>query len=300
MPDLIATVPPFRSDAPPWYKNQVWGDLGCAVPQPGKYLHTMNSGIWKLVDMVGRQLFQTLWKYDDRRVEAFVGRDCMFEVYNLILVGRKRINDKTVPSGESPPAVTHATPAYQMFKFYPVPFYGNLGCVQPFLRYATEKALLMLTEAMQHSDNERADFVTPGFAQAVQPYLQAILIEMGTSYFGFSRAEAAAPDFTIPDVRWGNDPAQGYNPVRYGVPVEATSTRYPVGWKPTEQDLEPIRGLPASEVIPFCQPWPQSQLYYSPGGVWAGQPGAPAAEKGAAATVTTNAGVFPTPPGPPS
>lgn len=273
MPELQAAVPPFKTDSPPWYNNGIWGVLGCAVPQTGKYIHTANAGVLSLVNTFGRQLFQTMWKYDDRRIESYVSRDCMWEIYQLLIVGRSRINAMTIPPGQSPPSVTHGTPGYQMFVLYPVPLYGRLGCVQPFLNYALQKGLMALTEAMEHSDNDRDDFVTINFAQSVLPYLQAVLIKMATSHFGYTREEASAVDFAIPDERWGPDPVKGYNPTRYGVPVEATSTRTPVGWKPTEQDLEPIRGIPASKVIPFCQPWPDSTLYYSPGGVWAGQTG---------------------------
>lgn len=298
MPDLIPVVPPFKTDSPPWYNNGVWGHLGCAVPQVGKYLHTVNVAIRGFVEVCGLQMFNSLWRYEDRLLTTFVTRDCMWELYQLIVIGRKRVNDRTVRAGESPPPDTHASPAYQMFRLYPVPFYGRLGCPQPFLNYAAEKALLMMTEAMQHQDNERHDFVTENFAGAVMPYLQSILIRMATDYFGYTREEASAPDFVIPDNRWGKDPATGYNPAKYHVSAEAVSTRPPVGWRPTEQDLEPIRGLPASEVIPFLQPWPESQLFYSPGGVWAGQPGAPAAATQATAAV--NAGSFPTQNGPPN
>lgn len=303
MPDLQVVVPPFRTDAPPWYNNGVWGQLGCAVPQTGKILHTQNAKIWGLVQDVGAHLFSTLWKYDDRLLTAFPTRNCMYEIYRLIIVGRKVINDMTIPNGESPPVVIHGTPAYQMFVLYPVPLYGQLGCVQPFLRYATERALLMLTEIMQHQDNARDNWVTPVFAQAVMPYLQDILITMATGYFGFSRADASKPDFVIPDTNWGSDPATGYDPSKWSISQEATSTRPPVGWKPTEEDLDPIRGLPASRVIPFCQPWPDTTLEYSPGGVWAGQPGAPPVTQPttqAGTPAQSLSGSFPTPAGPPS
>ena len=89
MPELEVQAPPFRSDAPPWYKNGVWAKLGCAVPQTGRYLHTCNSGIWEFVDVAGRQIFHTLWNFDDRKFEAPPSKNCLWEVYQLIVVGRK-------------------------------------------------------------------------------------------------------------------------------------------------------------------------------------------------------------------
>ena len=300
MPPLQSVTPPFRSDAPPWYNNGVWGQLGCAIPQPGHYLHTYNTVIYEFVDVTGRQMFNTLWGYDDRKFERPPSKDCLWEIYQLLMIGRKRLADRAIPYSESPERATHAKPSPQMFLVYPIPLYGRLGCVQSFLRETAEQCLLMHTEAMQHSDNELAYYVTDTFFQAIAPYMQSVLVTMATKYFGYDRKTASDPVFTIPDDKW-----KSYNPMQWAVPVEGTSTRPPVGWTPTEEDLEPIRGIPASQAVPFCQPWPDSTLLMSPGGVWAGQPGSGIPAKvpeGGATPSTTNptTAAFPTPPGPPN
>src|SRR4051812_40434727 len=94
---LVAINPPFRTNTPPWYCNGIWGDLGCAVPQPGRYLQTNNQKIYELVTVAGRQLFHVMWHYKDRKFERFPSRDCLWEVYQLLTVLRKRLQDNTVP-----------------------------------------------------------------------------------------------------------------------------------------------------------------------------------------------------------
>ena len=175
MPDMQATTPPFRSDSPPWYRNGAWGELGCAVPQTGKYLHTSSTPIWELVDIAGRQMFHVLWQYDDRKFESPPSKNCLWEVYQLVTIARKRISDRTYGPEENVPLPTHAKPAPEMFKLYPIPFYGRMGCTNSFLYEAALQTMLMLTEAMEHADNERQQYVTTSFFQAMAPYLQGIL-----------------------------------------------------------------------------------------------------------------------------
>src|SRR5271166_1575286 len=87
--------PPFRTNAPPWYTPGIWGQLGCAVPQPGRYIQTDNRVISDFVNMVGRQVFQTIWQYPDRMFTRFPSRTVLFEIYQLLVIARKRLADRT-------------------------------------------------------------------------------------------------------------------------------------------------------------------------------------------------------------
>lgn len=258
--------PPFRTNAPAWYTppGSVWSKMGCAIPQPGRYLQTNNGPIFDFVNVVGRQMFNVLWKYDDRKFDRFPSRDCLFEIYQLLVIGRKRLTDMTVLSNQSPLQPTHAKPAPQMFLVYPVPFFGPLGCINQWLHRATEMTMMMLSEAMQHSDNELSFHFTKSFFDSTYGYLKYLLVGMATKFFGVDAATASADNYTIADPLWAT-----YNPAAFSVSVEATASRPPIGWTPTDLDLEPIRGLPVEKVIPFLQPWPDSALKYASGGIWA-------------------------------
>jgi hypothetical protein len=274
----------------------VWGDLGCAVPQPGRYIQTSNKPIWDFVTVTGRQLFSTLWQYPDRLFDRFPSRDCLYEIYQLLVIGRKRLADRTVLPNQTPLQPTRGKPAYQMFKVFPTPLYGPMGCPNVWLSDVVTYGMMMLSEAMQHSDNELSFYWTKEFHDTIYPYIKYMLTDMGTKFFGISLDAASKDDFVIPDSAW-----QTYNPAQFSVSVEGTSSRPPMGYIPTDLDLEGIRGLPIENVIPFLQEWPDSQLKYASGGIWnsSSQPAGQAV--GASGTPATGApSLYTSPNSPPS
>lgn len=291
MPALIPVVPPFGNNSPPWYNNGVWGQLGCAIAQPGRYLQTCNEDVWDFVDSCGLQLFSALWRFRERMLRGPLGRECAWAYYQLLFQGMKKLDDMTVKDGASSFEGEKINPTYQMFRVFPVPFYGRLGNVNGWLQYAVKKTFRMLTEAMQHPDNVRPSGVTERFNKVCKGPILEMLIDLATSHFGYTRDEVLTPGFSIPDIRWGTDPVQGYKPGRYIMSSEAESTLPPPGWVPNAWELEPLGGLAITAVLPLCQPWPEQQLFYSPGGVWAGQTGAAAAIAGSSVadpTLVTN------------
>ena len=260
---LQSINPPFRSNAPAWYTPGIWGTLGCAVPQPGRYLQTNNRIIYDLVNMVGAQVFSTVWQYPDRLFTRFPSMSCLYDMYNLLIIARKRLNDRLVPDNQLPLLPTHAKPAPQMFLVYPTPLYGDLGCVNSWIGDFVMFAQMMQSEAMQHSDNELGFYITQSFFNTCYGYVKYMIVDMATKFFGYTRAAASADTFVLQATDW-----QNYNPAQYSVSVEGTSSRPPMGYQPTDLDLEPIRGLPIEDVIPFLQPWPDSVLKYASGGIW--------------------------------
>lgn len=297
---LVPINAPFRTNAPPWYTppGTVWGQVGCAVPQPGRYLQTNNGIIYDFTTMVGRALFDVLWKYPDRKFDRFPTRDCLWEIHQLLVIARNRLVSKTTAPGTSPLLPTHITPAPKMFVVFPIPLYGPLGCPNQYLREFGEMGLMMAAEAMQHADNELSFFVTKEFFGTVYGYIKYLLIDLATKFFGIDIKTASDDAFVIPDASW-----TAYNPAQFSVSFEGTSSRPPMGMTPTDLDLEPIRGIPIEQVIPFLQPWPDSQLKYSTGGIWAADPSLPNAGSGVAASAAAGAAANPTiftQPGPPS
>lgn len=283
---LIPINPPFRSNAPPWYtpSGTIWGQLGCAVPQPGRYLQTNNEVIYDFVNVAGYSLFDVMWRFQDRKFLRYPSRDCLYQIHQLLVFSRGRLVTKTTLPNESPLLPTHATPAPKMFLVYPVPFYGPLGCINQWLRLTAEMTMLMCSEAMQHADNELGYHITKPFFDSTYGYLKYLLVDMATKFFGVAKDVASKDDYVIPDALW-----QTYNPAALSVSVESTSSRPPMGLSGTDLDLEPIRGVPIVQVVPFLQPWPDAQLKYSTGGIWANS-ASPAADVTASGTAASSGG----------
>jgi hypothetical protein len=293
---LTAISPPFRSNAPKWLTppnpdgtQSVWSRLGCAVPEPGRYIQTGNTLIWAVNEMIGRGLFHVAWKYQDRLFDRWPSRDYLWDLHQLITVGRNRLTAKTTADNGTPLRPTHSTPNYQMFVAYPIPHFGPLGCPNTWMHETHEILMEMRTEAMQHADNQLNYYYTTDFFNALYPYLQYVLADMAVKFFGEDPTVAQGATYVIPTAKW-----QAFSTAANSISFEATSTRPPLGEQPTDLDLEPIRNLTYSTIIPFLQPWPDSRLLYSSGGIW-GNPSAPSSTGTQTGTPGTTATAATTP-----
>jgi hypothetical protein len=262
---LTAVVAPFRTNSPPWYtpKGTVWAAMGCAVPQAGRYIQTNNNVIFETINEMGKALFEILWKYPDRTFDRSPSRDCLWQVYSMLLDARKRMANNSYAPNETPTLAVKYTTAPEMFTVYPVPFYGALGCPNQWLHRLAEMTFAAMTEAMQHDDNELSFHTTKDFFNTVWGPLGFMLADMAWRFFGIDRKTATDIAFTIPDAAWTT-----FDGTKTGQDNGATSVRPPMGYHPTNLDLEAIRGLPYSQVVGFLQPWPSSTLLYSSGGIW--------------------------------
>lgn len=264
---LIKVPAPFRTQSPPWYTPQgtVWSQMGCAVPQPGTQIQTNNRVIWDFNNFCGRALFDVMWKYSaDRLMTSWPSRSCLWEMYQLLINGRNRLVSKTTPDSGTPLQPAKAGNAPKMQLAFPIPFYGQLGAVNQYLGEFAELVMRMQTDAMNHSDNARDFYISQSFFAAVYPYIQYLLVDMATKFFGADATAAAAQAYVIPDAAW-----TGYNPTTQAVSFESTAATPPLNYVgPTQSDLQNIMGLTYEDVIPFLQPWPDSAYMMTSGGVW--------------------------------
>lgn len=242
--------PTFDTDEVLWYDNEKWGRAGYAIPNPAGKTWTNNSVIYQLVQLVGRNLFELAHREDVKFYTA-PHKQFWFDLHQLIITARKRLRDRMRDEADSNGLVTqHVTPVPQVFIVYPVPYFGE-RIRQPDVREYTQLTLMLLSEMMQHSDNERVTHVTPTFVAKSGEYLREILALFATKYFGKSREVAYAIDFALAD-----EDFQTYKPSTVMTSVEMTEERPPLQWWPTENDLSQIRGLPINEALVLAKRWP--------------------------------------------
>jgi len=245
-----ATYPTFDTDEVLHYANGKWGESGYALPNPSGKTWTNNTVIYALVDTVGRNLFELAHRQDVR----FYGAphfQFWYDLHQLIITARKRLNDRTrMPNDPNGLVPVHVTPAPRIFLVYPVPFFGE-RIRQPDIREYIGLTLMALSECMQHNDNDKIAYVTPEFTSQVGKYFQEILALFSTKYFGKTRDEAYAPNFALTDADF-----TGYDPSSVMTSVELTEERGPLQWWPTENDLSQIRGLQVNEALNLAQRWP--------------------------------------------
>ncbi|HEX3725610.1 MAG TPA: hypothetical protein VHV08_05180 [Pirellulales bacterium] len=287
------TTPTFSTDEILWYDNGKWGQAGYAVANPAGQTWTNNAVIFNFHTLVGRNMFELMHRSDVKFYTA-PHKQFWFDLHQLIVTARKRLADRQrLPNDSNGLVVQHAAPAPQMFLAWPIPFFGE-RVRQPDIREYAQLALLMLSEMMQHSENELATYITDAFASKIGQYLREILALMATKYFGYTRTQAYDPAFALSATDFAN-----YDPSKVMTSVEMTEERPPLLWWPTENDLSDIRGLPFDEVLVLCKQWPTGATLSTatnvPGGTaTTGGTTAGGSSAGAAASPTAS---FTTPPG---
>lgn len=288
---LVKTPAPFRTQSPPWYTppGTVWSQMGCAVPQPGTQIVTNNRAIWDLVNFCGRGLFDVMWNFSGARLGTSwpATSQSLWQMHQLLVAARSRLGGISNPVGGTPLVPATAGKAPRMFLAYPVPFYGDLGAVNQYFGLFAELTMRALTDAMNHPDNAEDFYVSKGFFSAIYPYIQYLLSQMATKFFGEDPTASQAATYVIPAAKWS-----AYDPTTQAVSFEATSALPPLNYVgPTPNDLQNILALPYEQVIPFLQPWPDATYYMTSGGVW-GNASSPAndATARAGAQSVSNAG----------
>lgn len=256
--NVLITPPPgqvdnmFASAEPLWFDCGRWGECGYAIPNPMGKTFTNNPVIYALVDMIGRNVFELMHRGDVR----FYGpplKQFWYDMHQLLIVARKRMSDQAIaPNSDNVFIPTHATPTPQMFLVYPVPLFGDRVKQLDVLYYDTLIHML-LSDIMQHSDNEKSGYISTDFAAMIGKYLKEILSRIATKYFGATRADATKDDYIIPDAAF-----TAYDPSKVLTSVEMTEERPPMQWWPTSVDLSQIRGLPYSTALTFAKRWPSS------------------------------------------
>lgn len=274
---LVKAPAPFDSQSPPWYTppGTVWSQMGCAVPQPGTQIVTNNRAIYDLVNFCGRGLFDVMWNFSAERLgTGWPGTSqSLWEMHQLLITARSRLGGISNPVGGTPLIPAKAGKAPRMFLAFPVPFYGQLGCVQRYFGLFAELTMRAMSDAMQHSDNALDFYVSKGFFAQIYPYIQYLLSQMAVTFFGEDPTASQAATYVIPAAKWS-----AYDPTTQAVSFEATSPEPPLNYVgPTPNNLQNIVALPYEQVIPFLQPWPDATYYMTSGGVW-GNASSPASD----------------------
>lgn len=272
-----APAEPFGTDEILWWNNGIWGEAGYAIPNPSGKHFTLNTVIGHAVAFLGVHLFNLLHR-DDVKFTRPPTKQYLYDWYKMLDLGQKRLADRAVTPNDAHMEAQHATPAAQNFLVYPVPFFGerirNLA-----VKEWAETMLLLLSEMMQHSDNERPLEITNQLASMAHERIRRVKFLMATGFFGMSGAELrTVQDIKIPDEKWLN-----YDPSALFTNSELTEERQPLRWWPTENDLSPIRGVPISVAIAYGQRWPATGAVWggtAGGGVWPGNVAATVASGG--------------------
>lgn len=279
------------SDGILWYSVGVFGDLGYAVPNPSNDVGSLNPNIIDFVQLAGANVFNIMHHEDvDLRIPPSI--NTLKRVHKLVVRSSQILTGRAVPPGKDNMETEHVRPGGETFLVYPVPYFRVRN---PFLKRWAGYALMMLAEAMQHTENRKQVEISTDFAGLMGQYLTRIYRNMAIELFGKTVADVETAGFVLKDADFA-----AYDPGKFFTSTEMTDTVPSLGNVYTEDQLDTLRaGIPVTS-LPALQPWPQdlSRFYKD---LRAGDAtatdyaGSASPAKAAAAVVGVN---FPPPPGP--
>lgn len=246
-------MPVINTDAVLWYNVGQFGQLGYGVPNPSDDPGSLNPAILDLVHLTGRNLFHIMHHQDtDLRTPPSI--NTIRRVHKLYIRLGQILQSRAVPSGENDLETQHVQPAGEVFKVFPVPFFKVRNV---FLKRWAEWIMIMLAEAMQHTENRKTMEISTNFAGQVGQYMTRVYTNLATELFGKTREEVRAPGFILSEAE-----LISYNPSAFFTSTEMIDTVPHLGHVFTEDRLSVISdGIPVTS-LPELQPWPTNLTSY--------------------------------------
>lgn len=240
-------MPVTNTDAVLWYNVGVFGEAGYAVPNWSNDVGTLNPTILELVDLTGQNLFHMMHHEDvDLRIPPSVNT-CK-RVHKLFLRLSAILAGRSIPPGQNNMETKHSRPGGEVFRVYPVPYFKVRN---RFMRQWSGWIMMMLAEAMQHTENRKEIEISTLFAGEIGQYMTRVYRNMAIELFKKTKATVEAADFVLTDADF-----LAYNPAEFFTSTEMVDTVPRLDRVFTEDRLELLReGIPVTE-LPELRPWP--------------------------------------------
>jgi len=246
-------MPVINTDAVLWYNVGQFGQLGYGVPNSSDDPGSLNPAIIDLVNLTGRNLFHIMHHEDvDLRVPPSI--NTVRRVHKLYVRLGQILASRAVPPGDLNMETQHVQPAGEMFLVYPVPYFKVRN---PFLKRWAELIMIMLAEAMQHTENRKSIEISTGFAGQIGQYMVRVYRSLAAELFGKSRDDVHTEGFLLTE-----EELSAYDPSTFFTSTEMIDTVPHLGHVFTEDRLRVIsEGIPITS-LPELQPWPTNLTSY--------------------------------------
>ncbi|KKN49373.1 hypothetical protein LCGC14_0643490 [marine sediment metagenome] len=245
--------PVINTDAVLWYNIGEFGQLGYGVPNPSDDPGSLNPGIIDLVSLAGRNLFHIMHHEDaDLRIPPSI--NTVRRIHKLYVRLAQILASRAVPPGENNMEAQHLQPGGEIFKVYPVPYFKVRNL---FMKRWAELIMMMMSEAMQHTENRKTLEISTGFAGQIGQYMQRVYRSVATELFGKTREEVRVEGFILTEQELSD-----YDPSVFFTSTEMVDTVPHLGHVFTEDRLSVLSdGIPVTS-LPELQPWPTNLTSY--------------------------------------
>jgi len=246
-------MPVINTDAVLWYNVGQFGQLGYGVPNPSDDPGSLNPAILDFVNLAGRNLF-SIMHHEDVDLRTPPSINTVRRIHKLYIRLGTILQGRAVGPGELNLETQHVQPAGEVFRVYPVPFFKVRN---PFLKRWAELVMMMMSEAMQHTENRKSMEISTQFAGTVGQYLTRVYQNMAIELFGKTRAEVQAPGFLLTE-----ETLLTSDPSKFFTSTEMIDTVPHLGHVFTEDRLSIISdGVPVTS-LPELTPWPTNLTSY--------------------------------------
>ncbi len=230
-----------------WYNVGVFGEAGFAVPNFGNDETTLNTNILELTDLIGRNLF-ALMRSEDADLRTPPSINTLLKVHQLYVRAGQLLQGRAIPDAVLSFETRHVTPAEEVFRVYPVPYFKVRNS---FMRSVASYTLMLLSDCFQHSENRKQIEITERFSGMVGQYLTRIYSRMAIDLFGKTAEETRKPGFILLDTDF-----KAYSPSKWYTGTEMIDTVPPFNRVFTEDQLKTLaEGIPTTQ-LPNLGHWP--------------------------------------------
>lgn len=246
-------MPVTNTDAVLWYNVGEFGEAGYGVPNPSDDPGSLNPAIIDLVNLTGRNLFFMMHSEDaDLRVPPSI--NTIRRVHKLYIRLGQILQSRAVPPGQNNFEAIHVQPAGEIFRVYPIPYFGVRNA---FMRRWAELILMALATAMQHTENRKSMEISTAFAGEFGQYMTRLYGNLASELFGKTRDEVRTPGFLLTE-----EDLITYDPAKFFTSTEMVDTVPHLGRVFTEDRLRILsEGIPITSLPPL-QPWPTNLTSY--------------------------------------
>lgn len=237
-----------NTDAILWYDVGRFGELGYAVPNWSDDVGSLNPQILDIVELIGRNTFAIMHHEDvDLRIPPSI--NTLYRVHNLYVRSTQVLGGRSVPPNVLNFEMKHNSPAGEIFKVYPTPYFKVRNV---FLKRWCGLMLAAMAEAMQHTENRKETEISTQFGGLIGSYITRVYQNMSIELFGKTREVATAPGFLLTDTDLG-----AYDPTSFFTSTELVDTVPSLGRVLTEDRLSLLNeGIPVTELAAVVKPWP--------------------------------------------
>jgi len=243
------TIQTPEHDAVLWYNVGDFGLAGYAVPNWSDDVASLNPNIIDLTNLIGANLFAIMHN-EDCDLATPPSINTLRRIHRLYVRCGQVLNGRAVAPGEMNMETPHNSPAGEVFRVYPVPYFKVRN---PYMRRWAGYIMMSLADAMQHTENRKTVEISTIFAGDVGQYLTRVYQNMAVEMFGKTREDVMKDGFLLTE-----QDLAGYSPYTFFTRTEMVDPVSRLDRVFTEDKVSHLReGIPVTQ-LPKLGPWPNN------------------------------------------